>query len=168
VAQTTHQPTDDAASMTRASSAPEQPETCAVSETGSQDRLKSPYRPSSVSVVVPERPSTIATAEQTKTSLHTSSMDKRMRTSVSPSVTDDDNHGDNDYADGNEDGDDSDTSPHPRKRRRRGVSVRQRTGQVRHNTQGTAQRETAALTNLGITVKQLDFRILRLFLLGAI
>jgi hypothetical protein len=32
--------------------------------------------------------------------------------------------------------------PHPRKRQRRGVAVRQRTGQVRHNTQGTTQRET--------------------------
>jgi hypothetical protein len=31
--------------------------------------------------------------------------------------------------------------PHPRKRRRRGVTVRQRTGQVRHNTQRTARRE---------------------------
>jgi hypothetical protein len=32
--------------------------------------------------------------------------------------------------------------PHPQKRRRRGVTVRQRTRQVRHNTQRTAQQET--------------------------
>ncbi|EAW20721.1 SANT/Myb-like DNA-binding domain-containing protein [Aspergillus fischeri NRRL 181] len=141
-AQTTLRPTDDAASMTRASNAPEQPETCAVSESGSRNHLKSPSRSYSVSVVVPERPSIIATAEQTKTNFQRSSMDKRKRNSVSPSDIDNDDHGDNDYADGNDDGDDSDTLPHPRKRRRRGATVRQRTGQERHNTQRTARRKT--------------------------
>ncbi|KAF4221643.1 hypothetical protein CNMCM6457_001794 [Aspergillus fumigatiaffinis] len=144
-AQSTLHSADDGTSMTRASNHPEQSEACEVSVPGSQDRLKSPYRSYSVSVVVPERPSIIAAAEQTKTSLQTSSMDKRKRNSVSPSEIDNDDQGDNDYADGNEDGDDSDTLPHPRKRRRRGVSMRQRTGQVRHNTQRTAQRETVCV-----------------------
>ncbi|KAF7590257.1 hypothetical protein BBP40_003095 [Aspergillus hancockii] len=141
VAQTTVHPVNDAASMTRASYAREQPETCGVSMSGSQNHSKSPSRLYSVSVVVPERPS-IATTEQTKTSLQTSSMAKRKRNSVSPSDIDSDDHGDNDYADGNEDGDDSDTLPHPQKRRRRGVTERQRTGQVRQKTQSTVQRET--------------------------
>jgi hypothetical protein len=74
--------------------------------------------------------------------LQTSSMAKRKRKSVSPSDIDNDGYCDNDYADRNEDSDDSDTLPHPRKRRRRGVTVRYRTGQVRHNTQSTTQRET--------------------------
>ncbi|KAH1919030.1 hypothetical protein KXV48_007693, partial [Aspergillus fumigatus] len=122
VAQTTVHPVNDAASMARASYAREQPETCAVSKSGSQNHSKSPSRSYSVSVVVPERPSIIATTEQTKTSLQTSSMAKRKRNSVSPSDIDSDDHGDNDYADGNEDGDDSDPLPYARKRRRRGVT----------------------------------------------
>ncbi|EDP50775.1 hypothetical protein AFUB_071160 [Aspergillus fumigatus A1163] len=141
VAQTTVHPVNDAASMARASYAREQPETCAVSKSGSQNHSKSPSRSYSVSVVVPERPSIIATTEQTKTSLQTSSMAKRKRNSVSPSDIDSDDHGDNDYADGNEDGDDSDPLPYARKRRRRGVTVRHRTGQVCQNTQSTTQRE---------------------------
>jgi hypothetical protein len=145
-------PADDAASMAPASYAPEQPETCAVSESASQNHLKSPSRSCSVSVVIPERPSIIAAAEQTKTSLQTSSMDTRKRSSVSSSDIDNDGHGDNDYANGNEDGDDSDTLPHPRKRRRRGVAVRQRTGQVRNNTQGTTQRETVCFDEPGASL----------------
>ncbi|PKX96261.1 uncharacterized protein P174DRAFT_509554 [Aspergillus novofumigatus IBT 16806] len=142
VAQTTVHPVNDTASITRASYAPEQPETCAVSKSGSQNLSKSPSQSYSVYVVVPERPSIIATTEQTKTSLQTSSMAKRKRNSVSPSDIDSDDHGDNDYADGNEDGDDSDTLLRPQKRWRRGVTKRQRTGQVRQKTQSTAQRET--------------------------
>lgn len=135
-------PADDAASMAPASYVPEQPETCAVSESASQNYLKSPSRSCSVSVVIPERPSITGAAEQTKTSLQTSRMDTRKRNYGSTSNINNNDHGDNDYADGNEDGDDSDSLPHPWKRRRRGFTVRQRTRQVRHNTQGTAQQET--------------------------
>ncbi|GFF25527.1 hypothetical protein IFM61606_09477 [Aspergillus udagawae] len=141
-ARTTVLPADDAASITPASYAPEQPESCAVPKSGAQNHSRSPPRSYSVSVVVPGRSSVLATTEQTKTSLQTSSMTGRKRNSVPPSDIDNDDHDDNDYADKNEDDNDSDTLPRPWKRRRRGVTVRHRTGQVRHNTQSTTQRET--------------------------
>ncbi|KAF4234191.1 hypothetical protein CNMCM8980_004041 [Aspergillus fumigatiaffinis] len=140
--QTAVHPADDAESMIHASDAPQQPETCAVSESSSQNPLKSPSRSYSVSVVIPERPDIIATVEQAKPSPRMPSMGRRKRRSVSPSDIDSDYLGDNGYAYGNEDDDDSDTLPHPRKRRRRGGTMRQRRGQVRHNTRGTTQRKT--------------------------
>ncbi|KAH2484046.1 hypothetical protein KXW70_007806, partial [Aspergillus fumigatus] len=140
--QTALHPADDVESMIHASDAPQQPETYAVSESSSQNPLKSPSRSYSVSVVIPERPEIIATVEQAKPSPRMPSIGRRKRRSVSPSGIDSDDLGDNDYAYGNEDDDDSDTLPHPRKRRRRGGTRRQRTGQARHNTRGTTQRET--------------------------
>lgn len=75
--------------------------------------MKSLSQSCSVSVIILERPLIIVTAEQMKASLQMLSMDKRKRNSISLSNIDNDDYGDNDYANGNQDGDDSNNLPRP-------------------------------------------------------